>query len=235
MKKAIRGILATALAAGTILSSTVVSFAAEEDMAEGKIYTLSTTYFDLTSLPDEAITAYEESGWIINKDYSYRKTNLTTGELWVNGNVTTINSDGSFEVPQDTDTITVKYTEDGEEQTISKNADGNFEVVNAVNLESLMDRMDTVASETSPMARKGYGDKYYYGDWVHCNRFNGPLSDSVHYAKTNPKAYINFINSDCDIALANSTVCWGWSYCNQSGPAAGCSIEIGHYNKFHQH
>ena len=37
MKKAIRGILATALAAGTILSSTVVSFAAEEDMAKGKI------------------------------------------------------------------------------------------------------------------------------------------------------------------------------------------------------
>lgn len=80
-----------------------------------------------------------------------------------------------------------------------------------------------------------YGDKYYPGDWVHCNRFNGPFSDGVHYAKTNPKAYTNFISSDCDIALANSTVCWGWDYCNQSGPAAGCSIEIGHSTKYHKH
>lgn len=235
MKKTLKGILVTGLAAGMCLSSTVTSFAAENDPAEGKIYTLSTTYFDITSLPDEVVDLYEKSGWIINEDYSYRKTHLTTGKLWVNGNEATINTDGSFEVPQDVDTITIKYTADGEEQIISKNEEGDFEVVNAVNLESLMDRMDTIASETTVSARKGYGDKYYPGDWVHCNRFNGPFSDGVHYAKTNPKAYTNFISSDCDIALANSTVCWGWDYCNQSGPAAGCSIEIGHSTKYHKH
>lgn len=26
-----------------------------------------------------------------------------------------------------------------------------------------------------------------------------------------------------------------WDYCNQSGPAAGCSIEIGHSTKYHKH
>lgn len=235
MNKRLKRIFAAVLAVGMTLGNSSMCFAADNNVAEGKVYTLATTYFDLTKLSEDAVAAYEEGGWIISEDYSYRKTHLTTGELWVNGNITSINSDGSFAVPEGADVITVKYSEGGEEYDVQKNADGNFEVVNVVNLESLMDRMDTVASETSSNARKGYGDKYYYGDWVHCNRFNGPLSDGVHYAKTNPLAYVNFAGSDCDIALANSTVCWGWDYCNQSGPAAGCSIVIGHYSRFHQH
>lgn len=234
MKKAIKKMAATVVAMGMIVGSAVTSFAAEPEMAEGKVYTMATTYFDLTSLPDDAVSEYEENGWVIDENYSYRKTSLTTGTLWVNGDITTINSDGSFAVPQNVDSITIKYSQDGEEYNVNKNADGDFEVVNVVNLESLMDRMDTVAKENA-LARKDYGSTYYVGDWVHCNRFNGPLTDNVHYAKTNPKAYINFAGSDCDIALANSTVCWGWDYCNQSGPAAGCSIVIGHSDKYHNH
>lgn len=117
---------------------------------------------------------------------------------------------------------------------------GNVEIVDGtptveieMNIGEMFEQMDEEQFKISPF--KDYGDKYYAGNWVHCNRFNGPSSDDIHYRNTNPKAWVNFAESDCDIALAQSTLCYGHSYCNQSGPAAGCSTEIGHSTTYHKH
>lgn len=81
-------------------------------------------------------------------------------------------------------------------------------------------------------AHKGYGDKYYPGDWVHCNRFNGYGSDGVHYNwRTGSKgdkarALKNFYSSDCHIALiqaGSGCTSVGSCQCNTTKRAAYCS------------
>lgn len=70
---------------------------------------------------------------------------------------------------------------------------------------------------------KGYGDRYRPGDWVHCNRFNGPLTDDIHYdKKTNLNlALRNFYGSDCEASVKNFGPCVSFmhKFCNQ--PASG--------------
>ena len=81
-------------------------------------------------------------------------------------------------------------------------------------------------------AHKGYGDKYYTGDWVHCNRFNGYGSDGVHYnwrtgsAADKARAIKNFYSSDCHIALVQAgsgCTSVGSCQCNTNKRAAYCS------------
>lgn len=240
MKRKFSMFLAVALMIMTMLPLNV--FASNSNV--GSVKTITTTYFDLNSLPEEAVQMYKSSGWIIDDDYSYRVSKPSKGELWIDGEVTSINNDGTFFVNPEKDFIDVALEKDGDSQRVYKSESGKFEVTQVVNLESLMDRMDMAdamqkrfKSANVSMLRaghKGYYDKYNVGDWVHCNRFNGPATDDVHYPKTHWRAYVNFVQSDCDIALANSTKCWGWSYCNQSGPAGGCSIIIGRSSRYHR-
>lgn len=86
-----------------------------------------------------------------------------------------------------------------------ENINVHLVAVFTVNIGKLFDHMDSEQFKIS--LRKGYGDKYYTGDWVHCNRFNGPSSGDVHYPKSNPRSWVNFAGSDCDLALVRSTVC----------------------------
>ena len=60
---------------------------------------------------------------------------------------------------------------------------------------------------------------------MHCNRFNGPNSDYIHYDKNKHpvKAFQNFIGSDCDVALGGSNLCIFHNHCNIKGPAADCT------------
>lgn len=72
-----------------------------------------------------------------------------------------------------------------------------------------------------------YGTKYSVGDQVHCNRFNGPHTDDIHYSKlAHPiKAATNFNGSDCDVSLQQVTFCRNSDKCNLLGPGsrAACS------------
>lgn len=52
---------------------------------------------------------------------------------------------------------------------------------------------------------RGYGDTYYIGDLVHCNCFNGPASNNIHYQNWDPRASVNFTGSDCFLAILNLT------------------------------
>ncbi|ABR46859.1 conserved hypothetical protein [Alkaliphilus metalliredigens QYMF] len=83
--------------------------------------------------------------------------------------------------------------------------------------------------ESINISSKGYGDIYYPGDWVHCNRFNGQLTDDIHYdwrngtALERAAALRNFYSSDCHIAIVQAgSRCTGIGSCNcntNEGPA----------------
>lgn len=106
-----------------------------------------------------------------------------------------------------------------------------------VDWEALIEHMDKSLANT--IQTLGYGDKYRVGDWVHCNRSNGPMSDDVHYDKwSDPiKAIRNFTGSDCDLALLSWRKCDASNWCNVkgNGPAADCSARIGHKKTYHRH
>ncbi|MCL2051131.1 MAG: hypothetical protein FWG91_05320 [Lachnospiraceae bacterium] len=83
------------------------------------------------------------------------------------------------------------------------------------------------------------------GQTVHCNRFNGYLGNGVFKAfQAHPTALLNFIQSDCDVALANSTNCLAdydpdlsKRYCStySYAKAATCSLDVGHSRGYHKH
>lgn len=91
---------------------------------------------------------------------------------------------------------------------------------------------DILDANLSDTPRKGYGDKYYTGDSVHCNRFNGHLTDDVHYnwrtgsVSEKAAAMKNFYSSDCHVALiqaGSGCTSIGSCNCNTTQKAAYCS------------
>ncbi|EDU38755.1 hypothetical protein B2H94_02690 [Clostridium sporogenes] len=123
-------------------------------------------------------------------------------------------------------------------QTSSNKSESVFRVSSGELLEKMDQLEDSCgkdlhnARSLKASARKGYGDKYYTGDTVHCNRFNGQLTDDVHYnwrtgsAADKAKAVRNFYASDCHIALVQAgsgCTSKGSCQCNTTKRAAYCS------------
>lgn len=190
--------------------------------------------FPINTLPNNIKKDYENDGWKITNKGAVKEVILTDGEIYIGKTEYKIPNDGIVNIKNDIkEGMTISTDKELMKTTKIQKIDNKDVAIFTVNIGELFDNMDKMQFKMS--SNKGYGDKYYPGDWVHCNRFNGPNSDDVHYRKTNPKAWINFVGSDCDLALARSTVCWGHSYCNQSGPAAGCSLKIGHSTRYHRH
>ncbi|MBZ9637732.1 hypothetical protein [Clostridium sp. FP1] len=124
---------------------------------------------------------------------------------------------------------------------IEKTSLNNLNVVFRANSGELLAKMDENEDECtahkthnlySATGHKGYGDKYSVGDWVHCNRFNGQLTDDVHYnwrtGSISEKAASvkNFYASDCHIALiqaGSGCTSKGSCQCNTTKIAAYCS------------
>nr|WP_000473130.1 hypothetical protein [Bacillus cereus] len=163
--------------------------------------------------------------------------------LIVNGEKVEI-KDGRFDVKGNPDTLEVQIDKDTK-QTVQKSEDGKYHLVLEQNLSEVIEKMDnheghdnmTHADQSllNPFSdvTYGYGDTYRNGDWVHCNRFNGPLSDNRHLRKTNPQAIINFYMSDCDLGALR--YCLNHANCNQKYRAAYCSWKLGHSEKYHKH
>lgn len=148
--------------------------------------------------------------------------------LIVNGEEVKIQN-GTFEVKSEQDKVTIQNGE--ESQTVQKNEEGNYQYVTEMNLSGMIEEMDHRQEEM--FGTFGYGDTYSPGDWVHCNRFNGPASNNKHLRKTNPQAYINFVGSDCDRGAIR--YCRSHNSCNQKYRAAYCSYKLGHSTKYHKH
>lgn len=119
-------------------------------------------------------------------------------------------------------------------QSLSKVNQNSKKILIEENLFELLELMDEKENKylnISPASRDfnppPYGTKYEIGDHVHCNRFNGPHSDQIHYSKTkNPvKTMINFNGSDCGVSTEQVTFCRKSDNCNQigSGSRAACS------------
>lgn len=96
------------------------------------------------------------------------------------------------------------------------------------------------ASSTDPYWSDG--ELGFYGDRLHCNRFNGWQGDGRYYSnELSPKAVINFFQSDCDIALGSYTKCLAdytsnpFCAASPQSKQGSCSTLIGHYNRFHKH
>lgn len=244
-----------------VFSSMANPVLAAQEESVGKIYNITVSYADFEEFPQEVTETFEENGYVVEDGVAHRVSLVTEGTIFVDGVEKEINENGTFEVPQDKNEIEISFGEDQEGEIIQKNAEGNFEMNSVVNLEALLQAMElhenmsegemvddhkghhnhekhdgTSSDEASngEIGTMDYGD-HDFGDWVHCNRFNGPASDGGHYPKTHWRAYANFVGSDCDLALLQSTKCYGHGYCNQSGPAAGCSTIIDHNRFYHPH
>ncbi len=175
-------------------------------------------------------------GWTVEEDQIFRLSKVQEAEIEVNGIQTPVN-DGLFEVEGSPDTIDIR-TPAGT-YSVSRNSEGEYILVHEEDFYEMMDSMDRVhlSDEHGEISPLSYGKKYSPGEWVHCNRFNGPLSDDVHYDKAkNPfKAVRNFTGSDCDMALLRWLKCYSHDHCNIEGPAAACSTHIGHSALYHRH
>ena len=173
-----------------------------------------------------------------------------TGELLVNGETILLNEDGTFSVNGNPNSIEVEYNEN--KVIVQKNKNGQY-IFNAVqDWDTIWDSMDAMeeqhristTGESAPLVTiAGFYDTYKEGDKVHCNRFNGPASDNVHYPKSHWKAYTNFVGSDCQLAITFNKslgpLCaldyTSNTWCNGYGRAAACSAVIGHSRTYHKH
>lgn len=222
-------LLAFLLSAFTILS---VNITKAQESSFVKIKARQIINFPIKNLPLKIQLEYKLSGWIIADTGAYREVTLTNGEVYSHHTKYDLNESGLVQFRNAS--VGDKISTDHHSLRVAEIQEINGEKVAIfdVNMGELFDKMDS--EHFKVVFKKGYGDKYYTGDWVHCNRFNGPATDDIHYPKSNPRAWINFAGSDCDLALLSSTVCWGHSYCNQSGPAGGCSIKIGRSPLYHR-
>lgn len=162
----------------------------------------------------------------------YEDEDLEEDILIINGKETEI-KDGYFEVEGNPETIEVEIDENTK-QTVQKDKDGKYRVILEQNLTQMIEEMDDHAEHAGSMVQPmNYGKTYKPGDWVHCNRFNGPYTDDRHLKKTHPQAIINFYHSDCDYGALR--YCKSHKNCNQKYRAAYCSYKQGHSTKYHRH
>lgn len=52
-----------------------------------------------------------------------------------------------------------------------------------------------------------HGNRVHWGEHIHCDRLNGPTSNHFYYKQWHPQAWVNFLGSDCDIAIVNYYGC----------------------------
>lgn len=213
---------------GLLIPVKVLAFESQEVVIKAK----QVINFPIKSLPEKTQLEYQYTGWTITETGAYREVTLTNGAVYKDHTEYQLNNTGKVNFLRATSGDEVSTDHHGLRKAKIQEINGEKVAVFEIDMGKVFDHMDQ--EHFSMPFRKGYGDKYYPGDWVHCNRFNGPGTDDVHYPKSNPRAWINFAGSDCDLALLSSTVCWGHSYCNQSGPAGGCSIIIGRSPRYHR-
>lgn len=166
--------------------------------------------------------------------------------LYIDGEKVPVNLDGTISIHQNNKKSTVPVISIDDENIIcaipsltqTKEKEIIFKISGEYVLEIMQEKEEQVRKETSSennsVMQKGYGDRYFPGDWVHCNRFNGHMSDSIHYNKKTDLelALKNFYGSDCDASVKNFGPCVSFmhKFCNQAVEAAACSRLTRHAN-----
>lgn len=157
-----------------------------------------------------------QMGWRFDKDIPYFVDNSTTNPEETN------DSDKVYECFKDNEIINVSsLLDDTVDTTESLNSEVSFRSASP--------------GIYSPVP--AHGSKVYRtGDKVHCNRFNGPRSDNKHYSKKSPRAYINFIGSDCAVAVSKGLCKPVSDHCNTSITyhRGWCSAQLGRSINYHK-
>lgn len=235
-------IISTLLGAVILIQGSVISFAnTSSEEVNGKVVFNLIAEFDPTSANEEVKNELNSQGWILNGSTISRYDHAIGGNIEVDGEKTEIDLNGNFKVNTNKDEIEV--VSNGQKSTLKKNENGEFILMVNENLTDLIGAMEKPeVKRVTRSAKAGY-KTYKTGDKVHCNRFNGPGTDNVHYPKTHAKAYTNFYRSDCYHAvlkIASVKLKCAEDYgknpwCNGSGGPAACSKAIGHSTKYHKH
>jgi len=141
------------------------------------------------------------------------------GMVFVNGKEVAVNENGQYSADVSDSLATVEFKTKGKQQllqskkVVTSNAKSlNVDLVDSISFSSFVESMDKTPVQTNsaistgivPNSRSGGqvdGEAVYYGDLVHCNRFNGPNSDHHYWVWYHPTAMIDFANSDCDLDL----------------------------------
>lgn len=224
-----------------VFSTSVSVFASTP--VNGRATVIISSKYDTSKLTTQQIQELEKANWKVTEDGLNFSAPLT-GELLINGEVVQLNSDGTFYVEGSPESIKIQH--DGKNLEVKKNKEGFYVFNYVVDWDSAWDAMDNIHKNDengTPITINQYYKKYKPGDKVHCNRFNGPLTDDVHYPKTHWRAYVNFAGSDCQLAITSSNpvgkLCaldyTSSPWCNGSGGPAACSKVIGHSTKYHRH
>ncbi|MGE7605068.1 hypothetical protein ACQKML_00550 [Peribacillus frigoritolerans] len=214
---------------------------------------------------EELIDIYESAGWIANGDYFIKEVNQQDVTVEYADETYQTSSNGTVQFPIEENQgeeieVSVNTTSDEKDvYLVDIDKVSTNEVVQDIYLDEILEDMsneyigEEQASETTNqntsdiVGSVSAGTSYKKGDTVHCNRFNGYLGDGKYYDKKKHPvlAAKNFIQSDCDVALARYNHClkdYGEvkkRYCsNYSATNKGrCSIlsKVGHSRKYHKH
>lgn len=222
-----------------------------ESFTNGKAIMTIYSEYNTRTLSVKQINELKKVGWQVNrKNDSMTISFPFRGKLEINGEEVITNNDGTFYVKNSPDIIALRHGD--ETIQLKKNSQGlyiyNF-VMNWDAMWKLMDESENLHKQNnfnglSLITINGYYDEYSSGDTVHCNRFNGPASDNVHYPKSHWRAYVNFVGSDCQKAITGDNKLIAGlcamdytdnPWCNGAGGAAACSVAIGHNTKYHKH
>lgn len=188
----------------------------------------------------------------VEKKYGWKRTKTgyekfypaQDGSLTINGKEVDVASDGTFAISEDDKYLDIQFKANGQEIStkLEKNDSQNIDMVKTIDFKDFIKAMDGEMAnpESGDISiQSEVGQKHYPGDRVHCNRFNGEYTDHIYYNHWDPRAWRNFIGSDCDWAFlsydcendyTSNTKCRGlqsaYNYRN-------CSWALGHSNRYH--
>ncbi|MED3622651.1 hypothetical protein [Neobacillus thermocopriae] len=188
----------------------------------------------------------KEDGWKRTKTGYEKFYPARDGSLTVNGKEVDLATNGTFAITEKAKLLDIQFKANGQEIHTkienTKDKPQNIDLVKTIDFKDFIQAMDgeMVNSESGDISiQSEVGQRHYPGDRVHCNRFNGRYTDHVYYNHWDPRAWKNFISSDCDWAFfsydcendyTSDTKCRGlqsaYNYRN-------CSWALGHSNKYH--
>ncbi|EUJ23159.1 hypothetical protein PGRAN_09511 [Listeria grandensis FSL F6-0971] len=235
--------------------------------------------------PDDLIDLYLNDGWKWNKELNYMYKDVRYADETVNINGLTYITDENGEVSTkisvrtgegevtvsspnyDTNPVSIEaeINEEAKKVIVEKGEQKKVSLVEEINLDTLINRMDEENGHETEKINKAHADKfmiiplapaskfkfekvvksYSKGARITCNRFNGPWGNNKYYLKSENAvmAARNFLWSDCDRALVWHVQClkdYGlakYRYCawEDKSKNGKCSGLIGHGKTYHAH
>jgi hypothetical protein len=209
-------------------------FASSDNVVEEQLTVkkVSVQVLSLNSNVDQAtIDMYTDGGWVYDKENNQlvREVTYEGEEIKIDGETYETDKNGEIQVAVDNPKITVEVENtlnSDEQKLIEVDAELEKDITMYENMdlnnviEGMADPNEALQSDNpNPDIETPEGDLQVggvengelpkRGQRVHCNRFNGFTGNGRYYSsKTYWRTIQNFFQSDCDVALVNSTKCY---------------------------